>query len=113
MIFVGAAMKEYNGLDGRQAGTETKSGSCFSWSSFFLLEHSSTTKFNRRSNWKWGFRGTSRDKNLLALWETWVLALGQEDRLEKGMATHSSILAWKNRKDRGHWWFTVHGISKN
>ena len=34
-------------------------------------------------------------KNLLALWETWVLALGQEDRLEKGMATHSSIPAWR------------------
>ena len=27
--------------------------------------------------------------------ETWVLSLGQEDPLEKGMATHSSILAWK------------------
>ena len=27
--------------------------------------------------------------------ETWVQSLGQEDPLEKGMATHSSILAWK------------------
>ena len=27
--------------------------------------------------------------------ETWVQSLGQEDALEKGMATHSSILAWK------------------
>ena len=27
--------------------------------------------------------------------ETWVQSLGQEDTLEKGMATHSSILAWK------------------
>ena len=27
--------------------------------------------------------------------ETWVRSLGQEDSLEKGMATHSSILAWK------------------
>ena len=27
--------------------------------------------------------------------ETWVLSLGQEDPLEKGMATHSSILAWR------------------
>ena len=32
-------------------------------------------------------------KNLLATWETWVQSLGQEDPLEKGMATHSSILA--------------------
>ena len=34
-------------------------------------------------------------KNLLALWETWVRFLGQEDCLEKGMATHSSIPAWR------------------
>ena len=34
-------------------------------------------------------------KNLLAMQETWVLTLGQEDPLEKEMATHSSILAWK------------------
>ena len=33
-------------------------------------------------------------KNLLAMQETWVQSLGQEDPLEKGMATHSSILAW-------------------
>ena len=34
-------------------------------------------------------------KNLLAMQETWVLTLGQEDPLEKEMATHSSILAWR------------------
>ena len=34
-------------------------------------------------------------KNLPAMQETWVQFLGQEDPLEKGMATHSSILAWK------------------
>ena len=34
-------------------------------------------------------------KSLPAMWETWVLSLGQEDPLEKEMATHSSILAWK------------------
>ena len=34
-------------------------------------------------------------KNLPAMQETWVRFLGQEDMLEKGMATHSSILAWK------------------
>ena len=33
-------------------------------------------------------------KNLPAVQETWVQSLGQEDPLEKGMATHSSILAW-------------------
>ena len=34
-------------------------------------------------------------KNLPAAQETWVQSLGQEDPLEKGMATHSSILAWR------------------
>ena len=34
-------------------------------------------------------------KNLPAVWETWVRSLGWEDPLEKGKATHSSILAWK------------------
>ena len=34
-------------------------------------------------------------KNLPAVQETWVQALGQEDPLEEGMATSSSILAWK------------------
>ena len=34
-------------------------------------------------------------KSLLAIWETRVQSLGQEDPLEKEMATHSSILAWK------------------
>ena len=34
-------------------------------------------------------------KNLLAMQETWVRSLGLKDPLEKGMATHSSILAWE------------------
>ena len=34
-------------------------------------------------------------KNLPAMWETRVQSLGQEDPLEKGMATHSTILAWR------------------
>ena len=34
-------------------------------------------------------------KNLPAMRETWVRSLGWEDPLEKGMATHSSILAWR------------------
>ena len=34
-------------------------------------------------------------KNLLAMWESRVHSLGMEDPLEKGMATHCSILAWR------------------
>ena len=39
--------------------------------------------------------GSEMVKNLPAMQETWVLSLGQKDLLDKGMATHSSILAWK------------------
>ena len=35
--------------------------------------------------------------------ETWVQSLGQEDPLEEGMATHSSILSWRIPIDRGAW----------
>ena len=41
------------------------------------------------------FPGGSDSKNLPAMWETWIQSLGWEDSLEKGMATHSSILAWR------------------
>ena len=34
-------------------------------------------------------------KNLPAMQDTWVQSLGQENPLEKGMVTHSSILAWR------------------
>ena len=37
------------------------------------------------------------------LQEIWVRSLGQEDPLEKGMAIHSSILAWSIPMDRGAW----------
>ena len=51
-------------------------------------------------------------KNLSAMQETWVQSLGQEDPLEEGMATHSSILAWRIPVDRGAWQATVHGVAK-
>ena len=35
-------------------------------------------------------------KNVPAVWKTWVQSLGWEGALEKGKATHSSILAWRN-----------------
>ena len=43
-------------------------------------------------------------KNLPAMRETWVQSLGWEDPLEKGKATHCSILAWRSP------WTTVHGF---
>ena len=47
-------------------------------------------------------------KNLPAIQENRVQFLGREDPLEKGMATHSSILAW-----RIPWLATVHGVTKS
>ena len=52
-------------------------------------------------------------KNLPVMWETWVQSLGGEDLLEEGMATHSSIFAWRIPMDRGAWWATVHGVAKS
>ena len=51
--------------------------------------------------------------NLTAMPETWVQFLGWEDPLEEGMATHSSILAWRIPMERGVWWATVHGVAES
>ena len=51
-------------------------------------------------------------KNLPAMQETWVRFLGPEDLLEKEMATHSSILAWRIPMDRGAWQATVQGVAR-
>ena len=52
-------------------------------------------------------------KNLPVMQETWVQSLGQEDPLEEGMTTHSSILAWRIPMDRGAGWATVHGVAQS
>ena len=52
-------------------------------------------------------------KNLPAVLETWVRSLGWEDSLEEEMATHSSILVWKNAMDRGAWQATVRGVAES
>ena len=52
-------------------------------------------------------------KNPPARQETQGRSLGWEDPLEKEMATHSSILAWRIPMDRGAWQVTVHGVTKN
>ena len=49
---------------------------------------------------------TQKVKNLPAIQETWVQSLGWEDILEKGKASHSSILAWSIL------WTTIHGVAK-
>ena len=52
-------------------------------------------------------------KNLPAMWEIWVQSLVWEDPLEEGMATHSSILAWRIPMDRGALGTTVSGVTKS
>ena len=61
----------------------------------------------------WASLVAQRAKNLPAAQETQVQFLGQEDPLEKGMATHFSILGLENSMDRGDWWATIHGITKS
>ena len=50
-------------------------------------------------------------KNLPIMQE--IQSLGQEDPLEEGMATHSSILAWRIPMDREVWWTTVHRVTRS
>ena len=50
---------------------------------------------NSRSIRRLPFLVAQRWKRLPSMWETWVRSLGQEDPLEKEMAIHSSVLAWR------------------
>ena len=61
---------------------------------------------------EWAPLIAQRVKRLPAMLETQVQSLGQEDPLEKEMAPHSSVLAWRNM-DRGAWWATVRGVPKS
>ena len=54
-----------------------------------------------------GFPGGAAAKNLPAMQEMWVQSLGWEVPLEKEMATHSRILAWKIP------WMEDHGVAKS
>ena len=57
--------------------------------------------------YSWASLVTQLGKNLPAVWETWVQSLDWEDPLEKGKATHSSILAWRIP------WTLVHEVTKS
>ena len=52
-------------------------------------------------------------KNLPVVQETQDQSLDREDPLQKGRATHSSILAWRHFINRGAWQTTVHGVTKS
>ena len=59
-----------------------------------------------------GFPSGSGVNNLLAMRETWVWFLGREDPLKKEMATHFSVIIWKNPMDRGAWRATIQRVAK-
>ena len=65
------------------------------------------------SNLYQGFPLAQTVKNLPAMQETWIRSLDWEDPLEEGMATHSSIFAWKISMDRGAWRATVHVVAES
>ena len=60
-----------------------------------------------------GFPGGSDSKESACNARDLVWSFGWEDPLEEGMATHSSILAWRIPMDRRAWWATVHGDPKS
>ena len=61
----------------------------------FSDSSSSTSGTTVSLSFQWGSLVAQKLKRLPAMRETWVRSLGQEDPLEKEMATHSSILAWR------------------
>ena len=63
--------------------------------------------------YSWASLGAQMVKKMPTMLETSVGSLGWEDPLEKGMATHSNILAWRIPMDQGAWQATVHGVSKS
>ena len=84
----------------------------YRWNSCGLKSHEvSLTRFSHSEYW--AFLTVQTKKKLPAMQETWVQSLSCEDPLEKRMATHSSILAWRIPMDRGAWWATVHGVAKS
>ena len=64
-------------------------------------------------NWKWPELIAQAVQNLPAMQEIQVQSLGWEDPLEKGMATPSGILAWRNPMDKGAWRAAVYGVAKS
>ena len=60
-----------------------------------------------------GFPGSSDGKESTCNVRDLVQSLVWEDPLEEGMATYSSIFAWRIPMDSGAWWVTMHGVTKS
>ena len=61
----------------------------------------------------WASLVAQRVRNPPAMLETWVQSLDWEVPLEKGTATHSSILSWRIPIDREAWWATEYWVTKS
>ena len=77
-----------------------------------VLGRSSGEGISYPLQYSWASLVAQMVKNLAAMQETWVWSLGWEDPLENGMATHSSIPAWRIPMDSRAWWATVHGLQR-
>ena len=68
--------------------------------------------FEGRYSINWASLVAQMVKNPPEVQETCIQSLDWEDPLEEGMASHSSILAWRIPMDRGAWGATVHEVTK-
>ena len=68
---------------------------------------------NKRKEERKKIKKVGKRKEILDMWETWVPSLSWGDHLEQGMATHSSILAWRIPMDRGAWQATPTGCKES
>ena len=82
-------------------------------SSIPRLGRSSGDRTGYPLQYSWASLVAQMVKNPPVMWETWVRSLGWEDSLEKGMATHSSVLAWRILMDRGAWWGIVRAVTES
>ena len=79
-----------------------------------LLHHQSSKASGLWCSAFWGASLVAKTvKNLPEMWDTWIWSLGWKDPLKEGMATQSSILAWRIPMDTGVWRVIVHGVAKS
>ena len=81
--------------------------------SLIFLDWEKFDEFKCNYSGEWASLVAQTVRNPPAMWETWVPPLGWEDPLEEGIATHSSVLAWRIPMDRGARWASGHGVTES
>ena len=86
-----------NSTNNRHACSEGKESACDAGDPGLIpgLVRSAGEGIGSPLQYSWASLVAQLVKNQPAMWETWIQSLGWEDPLEKGKATHSSILAWR------------------